>query len=348
LNTPLERVQQEYPGHLTRLLGLPDGLFNPDPQTISRDVFGLELERWQFFVACRGSGSSPSVALAIERLRAAPRSKRREVLLVAVPYMGEAGQELCDQAGMGWLDLSGNAHIEAPGLRIHVEGKPNLFKQRGRPANPFAAKSARVTRYLLNHHDRPWLQKEIAAETGLTPTYVSRVVRRLEEVRLLKRDVSTRAVHPRDPNFLLDAWAERYRFDGHRVLKGHVTQPSTDALLGKLVDTFEALDLPYAVTALASAWLRDQFAQYRVTTVYLRSPPRPRLLEDLTFREGSRGANLWIVTPNDEGVFQDSEEIAGVTCVSAVQTYLDLLAHAERAQDAAEHLRERHLDWSKS
>lgn len=352
----LRQVRADFPVHLARFLGVPEGSPIPDTWGVKLDddqglVYGLELDDFVFHVACRGSGDSPSVALALERLRGLQvdsKARSKVIRLVAVPYMGETGQRLCDAAGIGWMDLSGNAHFAAPRLRIHVEGKPNLFKRPGRPKNPFAPKSARVTRHLLNHPEQAWLQQELAKATGLTPTYVSRTVRRLEENRLLERDTETNRVRPQDPNLLLDAWAERYRFDAHDILKGHVSQPSTDEVLGSLVDACEASGREYAATALAAAWLRDEFASYRITTVYLRRKPSPSFLEDLGFREGSRGSNLWLVHPNDEGVFQDSEKIQGVSCVSAVQTYLDLLHHAERAKEAAEQLRARHLTWKDS
>lgn len=341
MKRPLDQVQQESPNHLQRHLGLLER--KADAKEISPDVLAMKVPGRTFLLACRGSGTSPSVALAIERLRAVP-GVPRGVRLVAVPYMGSTGQELCARAGVGWLDLSGNAHIEAPGLRIHVEGKPNLFKRRGRPDNPFAPKSARVARHLLQHPNQAWLQRDLATATGLTPTYVSRVVRRLEELELLGRD-EARRVRPKDPGFLLDAWAERYRFEGHQILRGHVSVPSPEALRQRIVESCREHELGYAFTALVAAWLRDSFARYRISTVYLSSPPSPQFLDTLAFEEGSRGANLWLVTPDDEGVFQDVEDVGGMACVSPVQTYLDLLHHAERARDAAKHLRERHLHW---
>lgn len=264
--------------------------------------------------------------------------------LVAVPYMGAVGQDLCAKAGIGWLDLSGNAHIDVPGFRIHVEGKPNLFKRRGRPENAFAPKSARVTRHLLLHPDRSWTQKEIAAATGLTETYAGRIVHKLEADRLLLRDDSG-AVRPRDPDLLLDAWVERYDFSKHQILAGHISATTTDELLRTLVQAFEASKVPYAATALPAAWLRDQHARYRITSIYLEHQPSKEQLDALHFREGDRGANLWLVVPNDTGVFQGAEQVAGIRCTSVIQTYLDLLHHAERAKEAAQFLRERHLRW---
>jgi hypothetical protein len=34
--------------------------------------------------------------------------------------MGEVGRNACEEAGVGWLDLTGNAHIIAPGIRVIV------------------------------------------------------------------------------------------------------------------------------------------------------------------------------------------------------------------------------------
>ena len=58
-----------------------------------------------------------------------------------------------------------------------------------------------------------------------------------------------------------------------------------------------------------------------------------------------RGANVWFVVPNDEGVFQGASEQDELRCVHPVQVYLDLKNHPERAREAAEHLRTRLLDW---
>ena len=49
--------------------------------------------------------------------------------------MGRSGMDLCKEHGLSWIDLSGNAHIKAPRLLIHIEGRPNKFKKVDRPAN---------------------------------------------------------------------------------------------------------------------------------------------------------------------------------------------------------------------
>ena len=75
--------------------------------------------------------------------------------------------------------------------------------------------------------------------------------------------------------------------------------------------------------------------------MYLSRPPSLGLKKDLGFREESRGANTWLVVPNDEGVFDGAEVLEGINCVHPVQAYLDLKDHPERASEAAAELRHR-------
>lgn len=264
--------------------------------------------------------------------------------MIAVPFMGAVGQRMCKGAGVSWIDLSGNAHVEGPGLRIHVEGKPNCFKRSGRPENVFAPRSSRVSRWLLLHPERAWLQRELAQAVSLTEGYTSRVVRRLEEAMLLVRDPRG-AVRAREPDLLLDAWTERYDFSKHTILKGYVLARSNQELLKRFVDAVNSCQIEYAATALPAAWQRDHFAMFRTATFYVRDGASKKLLDTLDFRPESRGSNVWLVTPNDDGVFHGAEEVEGLRCVSVLQTYLDLLGHPERAKDAAEQLRRRWLRW---
>jgi hypothetical protein len=91
-----------------------------------------------------------------------------------------------------------------------------------------------------------------------------------------------------------------------------------------------------------------RFAGFRLVTFYLREQPPAALLDELSFREEERGANVWLVVPNDEGVFHGSSEREGIRCVHPVQVYLDLGAHPERASEAATELREQYVSWRQS
>jgi len=257
----------------------------------------IDLGPSTFLVAWAASGSAASVRGALDRVRQDTEELTEPVIpLVAVPYMGEVGRSLCEEAGVGWVDLSGNARISAPGLRVHVEGRPNRFKRRGRPANLFAAKSSRIARWLLIHRGETVPQRELARATGMDEGFTSRIVRKLKEDGLAVREGSG-AIAVRDPDLLLDAWRETYSFSKHSILHGHIAARSGEALLQRLAESLSSLGIEHAATGLGAAWLLTRFAAFRTTTFYLREPPRAELLRELAFREEPRGANVWLVVP---------------------------------------------------
>ncbi|MCK4415302.1 MAG: MarR family transcriptional regulator [Candidatus Eisenbacteria sp.] len=316
-----------------------------DPRASEADAV-IELGGATFVVEWKSSGATAPVSAAVEQARRyASGMGRRAIPLVAVPFMGPVGRQRCEEADIAWLDLSGNARIFAPGIRVRIEGQGNQFKSRGRPFSAFAPKSARIARWLLMHPHQPMAQREIAQATGMDEGFTSRIVSRLEKDELIVRE-SDGAIRPRDPDLLLDAWEEDYEFSKHQIFRGHVAARSGDELLRRLAGDLREGRLGHAATGLAAAWLLTRFAGFRLVTMYVLERPAPELLERLGFREDERGANVWLVVPKDEGVLHGAADRDGVGCVHPVQAYLDLKGLPERAKEAADHLRAELLDWS--
>ena len=293
-----------------------------------------------FAVEWKRSGSPGHVATAIRQLEKSKDCFRYEVIpVLAVPYMGEAAQELCAQAGLSWLDLSGNARIIAPGIFYQNLGNPNRFRRAGRPESAFGPKGARITRRLLMEPDRPVKQRTLAFSTGLNEGHTSRIVGKLVEAGLVARGKS--GIRVTDSNALLAAWRDDYRFDRHHVIRGHITSRGGEQLIQAIAAILSRREEPYAATALPAAWLWTRYAGFRLATVYVSTLPSAGLQEELGFREEARGANIWMVVPNDGGVFDGAELVDGIRCVHPVQAYVDLKDHPERSKEAAEEIRRR-------
>ena len=305
----------------------------------------IKSDPWQFVIEFRTQAFTDRIKEAAARLEAyRSRGSKQSIPLLVVPYMGNAGRELCRQFGMSWLDLAGNADIEAPGLAIRVSGRPNPHVRRGRPSSAFAPKSARVARTLLLQFPKWVTQKEIAQASDLSEGFVSQIVRRLKADELVVRN-DHRAFRPRDPNTLLDRWSEEYDFTKHVIIRGHFAARSGNETLIAMAKALENARAEFAATGLAGAWQYSQFAAFRQVTIYLKQEPTRKLLEDAGLRLDSESPNVWLVIPNDEGVFQGTTVRDGVPCVHPLQVYLDLKGHAERAPEAAQRLREEHLIW---
>ncbi|MGH2945153.1 MAG: type IV toxin-antitoxin system AbiEi family antitoxin [Solirubrobacteraceae bacterium] len=325
---------------MAQLLDLSDGV-RLRPQGCGVDLV-IELPDGRRWVAeVKSSARSADVATAARQARAYAREG--ELPVVVVPYMGAAGARAAAAEGVGWVDLSGNARLRDGDLFVRVEGRPNRYPSRGRPSSPFAPASARVTRHLLQDPERSWRQAELSKATGLDDGRVSKLVARLDELELLERDGAL--LRPRDPDALLDAWAADYNFDGHDIVACHLTAPGGGVELAReIADGLVEAKIPHALTGLPAAWMLDKFAQFRLLSVFVGEDPR-RVADLLGARAEPRGANVQLIGPNDRGVFVGAEDVDGVRVVAPVQAYLDLLALPERAREAAEHLREKRLNW---
>ena len=297
-----------------------------------------------FVVEFRSTSAAGQIATAVEEVLRRARARRHSVPVIAAPFMGEVARQRCDTAGVSWIDLSGNARIVAPRLRVIVDGQPNKFPRAGRPANVFAPKSARIIRWMLIHPREPFLQHELATATGLGEGFVSRIVGKLVDEGYLTR--AHGAVEIREHDLVLDAWRETHQLDRRTVTYGHIAQRSSEAMLRSVSDLLRNRGVEHAATGLAAAWQYTTFAAYRTATVYVSDDVRDLLTQALAFREEERGANLWLVTPTDSGVFAGATEVGGIRCVHPVQAYIDLKEEPERADEAAARLRTELLTWN--
>jgi hypothetical protein len=300
----------------------------------------------RFCVEYKNRASAAALSNALTQLKQAALAHAGHGLpLLVVPYQGPLGKKLCEQYGIGWFDLCGNADILGPGLRIRVQGFPNKFRERGRPSNAFAARSSRVVRQLLAEPRRFQAQAEIARQTGLGDGYVSKIVRRLAQEEYLESN-KLGAVRASDPDLLLDAWRSAYDFARHRILAGYVAADSGDSLVRKVAMQLSQATITYAVSGPSAARLYLKVDAFGLTTFYLRSSmPSRSFLQKLKFEDEPKSGNLWLVVPDDDGVFHQNKQQDGVDCVSPLQAYLDLKGQPAPANDAAAELRRKFLNW---
>lgn len=336
---PRQRFIREVPGTLAELLDVPKAEIDVDKGGVPGADLLVRAAGHTFVVEVLDATSPGAVAAHAARAAVAAKKWRRKVTpLLAVPFMSEAARRAAEGANVAWFDLSGNAHIVAPGLRIIVQGHANRFRRVGRPASVFAPKSARLVRWLLMHPEHALSQRELSRATDMDEGMVSRLAARLEADSYVVRETGG-ALRVRDPALLLDAWHAEYRFDRNTLVQGTVAARSGDALTRMVGDTLAAGDVEHAATGLSAAWQLSRFAAFRVATFFVGELVSDELQARLGFREEPRGANLWLVVPNDVGVFQGAGDRDGVRCVHPVQAYVDLKGHPERAPEAAERLR---------
>lgn len=289
-----------------------------------------------FVIEVKRSGTASAAVGAIRTLRGNMPVLGSVLPLFVAPYLQPSARAACEEAGVSWFDLSGNATIVGPGLRIQILGYKNRFVSRGRPASVFAPKSSRVVRALFV--DGPMRQRDLVVRTRLDDGYVSRTLKRLREAGFVT-GATGGVLSLADQRLVLDEWRDAYDFSKHQVVRFNVAARSGEEVLHRLSRSLAEAELDYAATGLGAAWLWTRFAGFRTVSFFLRHLPGSSLLESLGLYASPKDGAVWLVVPNDDAVFDGAALRDGVSCVHPLQTWLDLKSHGERANEAAETLR---------
>jgi hypothetical protein len=264
-------------------------------------------------------------------------------ILLCVPYISPRAAEMCREQSVSYLDGVGNCWIVAPGLFVHIAGRPNRPTV-SKAVDPFSRKSSRIVRALLTHPQKGWQVQQLAQQADVSLGLVSKAKTALvEDAYLEERD---RLLFVRDGVKLLQGWSAEYRPQVKRVQLFAIPRPNE--IEKRLAEWCRTNKATYALTQLAAAWRYSPMVRYDKSVAYIDRKLETEnklksLLEHLDAREVETGANciLWIT--DDPAVFTDSKEFDGVKVVSPLQLYLDLMALSGRGKDAAEEVFEREL-----
>lgn len=265
------------------------------------------------------------------------------VFLLCAPYISPRVAEMCREQKVSYLDGVGNCWIVAPGLFVHVTGRPNRPTV-SKAVDPFSKKSSRVVRTLLTHPQKGWQVQQLAQQADVSLGLVSKAKTALiEDAYLEERD---RLLFVRDAVKLLQGWSAEYRPHVKRVQLFAIPRPNE--IEKRLAEWCRTNKVTYALTQLAAAWRYSPMVRYDKSVAYFDRKLETgnkliSLLEHLDAKEVETGANciLWIT--DDPAVFTDSKEIDGLKVVSPLQLYLDLMALSGRGKDAAEEVFEKEL-----
>ena len=263
-----------------------------------------------------------------------------EHLLVVAPFLGPRSRELLTDAGVSYVDATGNLRVTISDPAVFLEGRGDDRDPNRQPRALRSLKGAatgRVVRALCDFF--PPYGVRTLAEISSTPLgTVSRVVSLLEEEALLTRDGS-KQVDAVDWPALIRRWARDYGVRTSNRLLSYLEPRGLSALPPKL-STLER----YCVTgSMASAHL----APTRLATIYVDDADAAGNTLGLVPTEA--GANVWLLEPYDEVVFDRTQAPpfgAGapqtlVVAAAPSQVAADLLTSPGRGPREAEALIER-------
>ena len=300
-------------------------------------------EPHRLVVECQLVAQPRQVRGAVAQLvRAVERSPVPSQGLLVAPFVSPASRAILAEAGMGWLDLAGNARIAFPRLHVEInkaERDPWATKRVQRSL--FYPKSARLLKLLLAHPGRSWRVAELAEAAGVSVGQVSNVRQALTAREWAVADAAE-GLRLVQHGALLDAWRDAGETPAQVQLPGY-TLLNGAALQTALLAAFADAEKSGARLLLASHSVARRVAPFlRVAGEFLYADAAGLALlqNHLQLQRAPTGANVTVYAAADEGLWQDRMPLgAGLQGTGPVQTYLDLCAGGERSQEAAEHWR---------
>lgn len=262
--------------------------------------------------------------------------------LLVVPYMPEKGRDMCREQQLSWIDLSGNAWVRDAPLHVHVEGNDHQYRQAGRPRSVFAPKSSLVSMSFLLHPNTSFTVTDLAEETDVDNSTVSRVTRRLESLGFIQQEENKGRAKPytlKNPFTMLNAWVEEHDLFKRDILKGAIPESGENEFYYRLEEVLGSHYYQYAISGPRAANFYDVPAESSLTVAYVDSLPTEDALKSYGFDAGDRGANLWLVKPVSSVVYMETNELQNLPVVNPIQLYLDLTSmKAQRSEDLADQL----------
>lgn len=300
-------------------------------------------EPHRLVIECKLVAQPRQVRGAVAQLtREVERSPVASQGLLVAPFVSPASRAILAEAGMGWLDLAGNARIAFPRLHVEInktERDPWATKRVQRSL--FYPKSARLLKLLLAHPGRSWRVAELAEAAGVSVGQVSNVRQALTAREWAVADAAE-GLRLVQPGALLDAWRDAGEKPAQVQLPGY-TLLNGAALQTALLAAFAEAEKSGARLLLASHSVARRVAPFlRVAGEFLYADAAGLALlqNHLQLQRAPTGANVTVYAAADEGLWQERMPLGtGLQGTGPVQTYLDLYAGGERSQEAAEHWR---------
>lgn len=318
-------------------LAEPAGRGRPDLVAVVKGPDGAQAS---LIVEAKRTLVPRDVADAVMQLRsyAEKAGLKDATLIVVAPFLSETAREQIAKLDANYIDSTGNILIRAQ--------RPALFiKQGGATKDPWPSDetlrtlkgrgAGRALRALLDFQP-PYGIRELAARARVPIGSLSRTVDLLDRDGLITKD-GRGPITDLDWEGVIRRWAKDYDVTSTNQVNTFLEPRGLPALSTKL----GKLKRGYAVTGAFAAQRFSPIAPTRLAAIYVNDVIG--WSERLDLRPAESGANVWLLEPYDDVVFDRTESRDGAVCVSPTQLAVDLLTGPGRDPSEGDEL----LTWMK-
>ncbi len=256
------------------------------------------------------------------------------------PWISPSAAQICKEAQVGYLDLAGNCYISFGTVHIERDGNPNRLAEKRDLRSLYSPKASRILRVLLHNPQRLWKLQSLADEAQVSLGQAHKVKSLLADREWLQEEAKGIAL--RNPAELLAEWARNYSHRKNEARLFYILE-TVEKAEERLAATCSGSGIRYALAAFSAAARHAPFVRYQRAFAYIQEDRIAEIIQSLSLKEVTSGANLVLWKPYDEGVWYGTKEIAEISVTSNIQSYLDLQSLHERGEEAARFLLEQEI-----
>lgn len=286
-------------------------------------------------VAVKNNGQPRIARLVTYQLKDVISQKPNAYGIFLAPYISSEAGKICEENGIGYLDLAGNCLISFDTVYIRQNGAKNLDVPRREYRSLYSPKGERILRVLLDQPKRTWKTAELAQAADVSLGQVANIKKLLLDREWLRDFMNGIALS--NPSALIDEWSQSYNFQRNKAIECYALAEIAE-IEAQVAETCRNLDIRYALTGFSSAARIAPMVRYQKASIYIDGDISS-VINTLGWKAVSSGSNVSLLIPYDEGIFLGNSEIDSMMIVSPVQTYLDLQSGHGRGQEAAEAVR---------
>jgi hypothetical protein len=286
----------------------------------------------QFVVEFKTQGEPRLVRVAAEQLKKFLQGKRNAYGIIVAPYLSDASRQICKEAGIGCVDLAGNALLSYQSIFVDKTGIPNPFAAPRVAKSLFFPKSSRVLRVLLTEPSRRWYVEEMSKEAGISIGLASRVKQALLDLEWITEE--KKQFFLSQPQKALAEWVAKYLYTANESYS-YYSGLKDDEITASIQKECRKRGWEYGLALFSGARRVAPFVTFPKFFSYVAGDII-ELAKSLQFKQVESGANVTLLSPYDEGVFYGLQDVKGVKIVSDIQLYLDLKSYRGRGEEAAQ------------
>ena len=183
------------------------------------------------------------------------------------PYISPKSDAICQEAGIGTIDLAGNCNISFNTVYIRNLGNPNPFTRKKYLRSLYTPKAERILRVLLLTGPKEWKMEELAGVSDVSIGQVANVKKLLNDQEWI--DSKKVGFSLTDPMALLEDWTENYKFRRNTVLDFYsLLSPSEfEVQLGKVC---QERRISYGLTGFSGSSRYAPVVRYQRVMAYVQ------------------------------------------------------------------------------